>query len=70
MQKESNGQSLTGQIRALETGNSIEFPIERYAVVQNIATNINTERGCAPGDVSVSTRKNREAGTVVVTRVR
>lgn len=70
MQNTDKKTNTIGLIRGLEIGQSLSFPISRTQVIQNYATLVNTERGCARGDVSISTKKNRDTGVVTVTRVK
>lgn len=54
-----------GAIKALKIGESVTFPIAKLASIRSNASNINAVRG----RTSISTRIDREGGTITAVRI-
>jgi len=52
-------------MKALEVGQSVEFPIRSIWTIRSNASIINSIRGCK----SLTTASNRELGVITVTRL-
>lgn len=54
-----------GAIKALEIGQSVSFPIAKLGCIRSNASNINAVRGFT----SISTKVDREGGTITAVRI-
>lgn len=57
--------SMSGQIKLLEVGRRVAFPIEKLCSIRSTVTSINKTRGCK----SLRTSVIDEPGNVVVIRI-
>lgn len=57
--------STLGTLRALEPGESASFPIDKVFQVRSLVSTINLQRG----EKSLSTKSDRESGTITATRL-
>lgn len=60
-----NGKSMLSTLRELGLNEAVTFPVERMSSVKTICTNFGLQWG-----KQFSTKTNREARTITVTRVR
>lgn len=65
MTKALKKMSDLGAMKALEKGESISFPIIKLGSIRSNASNINAVRGCT----SISTKIDREEGTITAVRI-
>lgn len=54
-----------GSMKALATGECVSFPIKRLSAIRTNASLINATRG----EKSLTTKIDREAGTITVSRI-
>lgn len=65
MNESTKNMSDLGSMKALKTGECVSFEIRKLATIRTNATNINTTRG----KKSLTTKLDREKGTITVTRI-
>lgn len=65
MNNSGKKRSDLGAMKALETGQCVSFPIKSLASIRTNASLINATRG----EKSLTTRIDREAGTITVKRI-